>query len=58
MMKIKQNRSSDREYLFYIIVILRTAYPVLPPPFRPINHLYISRHAFDKGIRLTKSQYK
>ena len=55
VMKINLNRSSDREYLFYIIVISHTAYPIFPSPFRPIHHLYISRHAFDKDIRLTET---
>lgn len=49
---------SDRRYLFYTILISHTAYPILPPPFRPINHLCISRHTFDKCIRLTERQYK
>ena len=47
---------SDSRYLFYTILISRTAYPILPPPVRPIHHLYISRHAFDKYIWLTDRQ--
>lgn len=46
---------SDRRYLLYTILISRTAYTILPPPVRPIHYTNISRHAFDKGIRLTES---